>query len=124
MLSKFPRSVLPWARISTPPTMTRCDSQSGGRSAPLGEGGARRYPANLKTTLAAARDSVSQAGLIVESIERSDEQTWMILSTAKASFWSSDEIVRVVVQASPDAGTIVRVLTKRRLGTNSAANDH
>jgi hypothetical protein len=98
-----------------------CASSGGMRSEPLGAGEAKFYTAPFQTVAPAAREAVREAGLDVDTVSHPDSLTWMILAKKGGSLFSYGELVRVVVQQTPEGAVAVRVFTKRRLATNITA---
>lgn len=90
------------------------------RSAPLHSGESRTYETAYKPMIKYARESVTEAGLIIESSEKIDDSTYMIIGKAKTSAWSWGELVRVVLINDNDK-VMVRVFTKKRLKINLSA---
>jgi len=100
---------------------TACASSGGMRSQPLDVGEAKFYAAPLNTVAAAARQAVLAAGLDVNAVSQPDSLTWMIMAKKGMSLFSYGDLVRVVVQQTPEGAVVVRVFTKRRLATNVTA---
>ncbi|MEM9361774.1 MAG: hypothetical protein AAGA43_04015 [Bacteroidota bacterium] len=90
------------------------------RSAPLHSGESRTYKTPYKSMVKYAREAVTEAGLILESSEKIDAQTYMIIGKAKTSAWSWGELVRVVLIDNSEKVT-VRVFSKRRIKINLSA---
>ncbi|MEO0900973.1 MAG: hypothetical protein AAFY00_02755 [Bacteroidota bacterium] len=90
------------------------------RSAPLHSGESRTYHAPYKSMVKFAREAVMDAGLILESSEKIDDVTYMIIGKAKTSAWSWGELVRVVLIDNTEKVT-VRVFSKRRVKINLTA---
>lgn len=90
------------------------------RSAPLHSGESRTYQAPYKKLVKYARESVTESGLIIESSEKIDDNTYMIIGKAKTSAFSWGELVRVVLIDNVEKVT-VRVFSKRRIKLNLAA---
>ena len=102
--------------------VTACASAGGMRTEPLDAGEAKIYATPLGVVVPAAQQAVRAAGLEVENVSQPDSVTWMIVAKKGMSLFSWGELVRVVVQPSPDsAAVVVRVFTKRRLATNITA---
>lgn len=101
--------------------VSACASTGGMRSEPLGAGEAKFYTAPFQTVAPAAREAVRAAGLDVDTVSHPDSMTWMILAKKSGSLFSYGELVRVVVQQTPEGAVAVRVFTKRRLATNITA---
>ena len=90
------------------------------RSAPLHSGEARTYESPYKTTVKYAREAITEAGLSIESSEKIDDTTYMIIGKAKTSAWSWGELVRVVLIDNSEKVT-VRVYTKKAIKINLTA---
>lgn len=90
------------------------------RSAPLHSGEARTFETPFKSLVKYAREAVTEAGLILESSEKIDDTTYMIIGKAKTSAWSWGELVRVVLIDNTEKVT-VRVFSKRRIKINLTA---
>ena len=91
------------------------------KNAPLHAGDARTFEQPFKTMIKYSRDACTEAGLVMESSERIDEDTYMILSKAKTSAFSWGEVVRIVLEKKDAMKTVMRVYTRRRIGFNVAA---
>ena len=91
------------------------------KNAPLHAGDSRTFEQPLKTMIKYSRDACVESGLVIESSERIDEDTYMIMSKAKTSAFSWGEIVRVVLEKKEAQKTVVRVYTRRRIGINVTA---
>lgn len=92
------------------------------KNAPLHAGDSKSYEdVSYKTLVKYARQAVTESGLSIESSEKIDDETFMVMSKAKASAWSWGEIVRVVVKKEDDKKCIVRVYTKKRVDINITA---
>lgn len=91
------------------------------KNAPLHAGDARTFEQPFKTMIKYARAACTDAGLVMESSERIDEDTYMILSKAKTSAFSWGEIVRVVLEKKDAIKTVMRVYTRKRIGINVTA---
>lgn len=98
-----------------------CASAGGMRSEPLSAGDAKFYLAPLTTVAPAAREAVLSAGLAVDTVSQPDSLTWMIIAEKGVSLFSYGELVRIVIQQTPEGAVAVRVFTKRRLATNIPA---
>lgn len=101
--------------------MAACASTGGMRSQPLDAGETKIYAAPLNTVAPAARQAVLAAGFDVDTVSQPDSLTWMIIAKKGISLFSYGEVVRVVVQQTPEGAVVVRVFTKRRLATNITA---
>ncbi len=93
------------------------------KNAPLHAGESRTFKAAYKDLVKFSRQAMVDAGLEMESVEKVDEDTYMLIGRTRASGWSWGELVRVVVLRNEDDPNknIVRVYTKRRVGTNVTA---
>ena len=91
------------------------------RNAPVDEGVAQTFHGDYDRILKAARESVVEAGLAIEEVDKMDDKTWMIIAKKGASAFSWGELVRVVVQNGDADSTTVRVLTQRKMATNVTA---
>jgi hypothetical protein len=92
------------------------------KNAPLHAGESRSFEAPFKDLVKFSREAMVDAGLEMESVEKVDEDTYMLIGKTRASGWSWGELVRVVILQEEDADkNTVRVYTKRRLGTNATA---
>lgn len=99
-----------------------CASAGGIRSEPLDAGEAKVYAAPMTVVVPAVQQAVLAAGLDVDAVSQPDSATWMIVAKKGMSLFSWGELVRIVVQPTPDGATaVVRVFTKRRLATNITA---
>ena len=101
--------------------LTGCATTGGMRSAPLTEGVSRTFKGDYDRVLKAARESVVEAGLAIDEVNKVDDKTWMIISKKGASAFSWGEMIRVVVQGSGTDETAVRVMTQRKVATNVTA---
>ncbi|MEM6261293.1 MAG: hypothetical protein AAGI38_02215 [Bacteroidota bacterium] len=91
------------------------------KNTPLHAGESRTFEITFKEGVKYARNALVQSGLVIESSERIDDDTYMIMSKAKASAWSWGEIVRVVVLKKEANVTVIRVYSKRRVNVNVTA---
>lgn len=91
------------------------------KNAPLHAGDARTFEQPFKTMIRYARDACTDAGLVMESSERIDEDTYMIMSKAKTSAFSWGEVVRIVLEQKDTMKTVMRVYTRKRIGINVTA---
>lgn len=91
------------------------------KNAPLHAGDARTFEQPFKTIIKYTRDACTDAGLVMESSERVDDDTYMIMAKAKTSAFSWGEIVRVVIEKKDAMKTVLRVYTRKRLGINVTA---
>jgi hypothetical protein len=109
-------------RVVLPLIVTAACASTGGMDAErLDAGEAKFYAAPLTTVAPAARQAVLAAGLTVDTVSQPDSLMWMIIAKKGMSLFSYGELVRVVVQQTPEGAVVVRVFTKRRLATNLTA---
>jgi hypothetical protein len=87
----------------------------------LDQGVSRTFTGNYDSILKAARDATLAAGLHLESVDKADEHTWILVGKKDASAWSMGELVRVVVQQTAPDTIAVRIISKKRMATNVAA---
>lgn len=90
-------------------------------NAPLSEGVHRAFNADYDMVLRAARKSVIEAGLIIETARRSNDKTWVVIGKKCISSGSYRQLVRVVVKKTGESEAEVRVLTKRRYALDLTA---
>lgn len=91
------------------------------QNAPLHAGTARTFKAGFDATLRAAREATVEAGLQIEKVTQTDDNSWMIIAKKSTSAWSFGELVRVMIVKKSAASTEVRVHTKRRVSINLEA---
>jgi hypothetical protein len=92
------------------------------KNAPLHAGESRSFGAPYKNLVKFSRDAMVDSGLELESVEKVDENTYMIIGKTRASGWSWGELVRVVIiNEENETKNTVRVYTKKRVGTNVTA---
>lgn len=92
------------------------------KNAPLHAGESRSFEAPYKNLVKFSRDAMVDAGLELESIEKVDENTYMLIGKTRASGWSWGELVRVVILREEDSDkNTVRVYTKKRVAMNVTA---
>ena len=91
------------------------------KNAPLHAGDARTFDQSMKTLIKYTRKACTDAGLVLESAERIDDDTYMILAKAKTSAFSWGEIVRVVLEEKEDLKTVIRIYTRKRVAINVTA---
>lgn len=120
MQLKFTISILLFTLLASTSGLSQ-QSMNKVKNAPLHAGDARTFDQPFKTMIKYSRDACTEAGLVMESSERIDDDTYMILSKAKTSAFSWGEIVRVVLEQKDPVKTVVRVYTRRRVGINIAA---
>ena len=95
-----------------------CATTNSLRNASVSSGVPRSFNAEFDRVLNVARESIVEAGLQIEDVYQTNENSWTIISLKPSSAFSYGELVRVVVQKTYNNTTLVRVLTKRRLATN------
>lgn len=120
MQLKFSLTVIVFALLAITSGFSQ-QSMNKVKNAPLHAGDARTFDQPFKTMIKYSRDACTEAGLVMESSERIDDDTYMILSKAKTSAFSWGEIVRVVLEQKEPTETVVRVYTRRRVGINVTA---
>jgi hypothetical protein len=98
-----------------------CASKSSIQSEPLHAGKERRFQSDFNKTLEAAHEAMIASGLQIESNNKIDENTYMLIGKKGGSLWSWGELVRVIVIREDAQTTIVRVVTKRRVSANITA---
>jgi hypothetical protein len=98
-----------------------CASTGSVRNADPDAGTGRTYEASLKRTVVAAREAMTESGLVIEDVSKAENGSWLIMSKSKAGPLSYGEIVRVIVVAEDPEHTTVRVFTKRRISFNITA---
>jgi hypothetical protein len=95
-----------------------CASTGSVRTEPLAAGTTKTYTQSYAQVLAAARASLSEAGLALEEVTELDDSTSMLIGRKGQSFASYGEYVRLLVQRTSSSETAVRVLTKKKMATN------
>ena len=98
-----------------------CASTGSVRGAAPDAGVARTYQASLQRTVVAAREAMTESGLVIEDIAQAENGSWLIMSKSKAGPLSYGEIVRVIVVPEDARHSTVRVFTKRRIFLNITA---
>jgi hypothetical protein len=98
-----------------------CASTGSVRNADPDAGTARTYQAGLQRTVVAAREAMTESGLVIEDITQAENGSWLIMSRSKSGPFSYGEIVRVIVVGVDPRQTTVRVYTKRRIAFNITA---
>ena len=98
-----------------------CASTGSVRSAAPDAGVARTYQASLKRTVVAAREAMTESGLVIEDVTQTENGSWLIMSKSKSGPFSYGELVRVIVVGEDPRRTTVRVFTKRRIFFNITA---
>ena len=92
------------------------------KNAPLHAGESRIFKAPFKPLVEFSRAAMREAGLEIESVEKIDTETYMLIGKRRASGFSWGEMVRVSIIGQDDASkTIVRVYTKKRVKLNITA---
>ena len=89
--------------------------------APLTAGEARVFPSSHQHVLAALTQAFGEADIRMDSTERLDSATTMLLGTRGMSLTSYGEVVRVVVGSAAPGATAVRVITARRYALDSGS---
>lgn len=101
--------------------MAGCASTSTIQTAPPTAGTSRTFEADFNTTLKAAQEATTEAGLTVESAREVENGAWMIVAKKGVSGFSWGEVVRVMVFPQGERQTQVSVLSQRRVATNVTA---
>ncbi|MEM8899792.1 MAG: hypothetical protein AAGC85_16880 [Bacteroidota bacterium] len=91
------------------------------QNAPLHAGISRTFDHGFKPVLTAARESMLEAGLSMESSSKIDANTFMMIGSRRANVASWGEVARVVVIKEGDEQTTVRVYTQRKVKVNITA---
>ena len=93
------------------------------KNAPLHAGDSRSFTAPYKDLVRYAKQALTESGFELESSEKVDDDTFMMIGKTRASGFSWGEIVRVVVnrEDESDEKSMVRVYTKKRVGVNVTA---
>jgi len=116
------------ALVATVPSLLvlmSCATVGGLRTEPLDRGVARRYAAPFDSVMAVVREAVVSAGLGLKESQCYGDSLCMVIGTEGMSVGPSGHMgsmARVVVEASGDA-TVVRVLSRRRMGNQVAAKE-
>lgn len=101
--------------------MVGCTSVGGIQSEPLDRGVVRHFAASPGEVRTAAYNAMLGAGLILDEVDEVAVGTWMLVGKRTTREWTAGEIVRVVVEPAEEGGTLVRVLSKRRVSFNVTA---
>lgn len=102
-----------------------CATVGGLRSEPIDRGVARRYSLPFDSVMAVVPDAVVAAGLGLKESRCYDRAMCMVIGTKGLTVGPSGNMgsmARVVVEAMGNA-TVVRVLSRRRIGTQVAAKE-
>lgn len=94
------------------------------RNAPLHAGEGRNFEIGYKKAIKFARQAVAEAGLIIESTEKVDDENYMIIGKAKTSAWSWGELVRIVVtndSEEDEEKVTIKVYTRKNIKINITA---
>lgn len=94
------------------------------RNAPLHAGEGRNFDLNYKKAIKFAREAVSEAGLIIESSEKVDDDNYMVIGKAKTSAWSWGELVRVIITNDSEGDeeeVTIKVYTRKNIKINITA---
>lgn len=102
-----------------------CATVGGLRQEPLDHGVARRYPVPFDSVMTVLPDAVVAAGLGVKESQCTGDSLCVVIGTKGLTLgpsgnWGS--MARVVVEAHASA-TVVRVITRRRIGSEEAAKE-
>jgi hypothetical protein len=98
-----------------------CATTGAMRAESLDVGVVREFDRDYARVLRAARSAVMSAGLVIDSDERLNDSTEMIVAKRGLHGWSWGELVRMIVQRAPNDRTTVRVISRRRMATNILA---
>lgn len=98
-----------------------CATVGGIATAPPSGGVERIFYARLDSVVTAARQSLVESGLALQTAEELVDGGWKFVGERGSSAFSYGELVRVVVQPVAPRVVSVRVLTQRRLATNITA---
>ncbi len=101
--------------------MVGCASVEGIQSEPLDRGVVRHFDAPPSEVRAAAYNAMLGAGLILDEVDEVAAGTWMLVGKRTTREWTAGEVVRVVVEPADEGGSLVRVLSKRRISINVTA---
>jgi hypothetical protein len=105
-------------------SFSACATVGGMRSAPVEEGIARIFAADVDDVRIAAYNALIGSGLEIEEITETSRDTWMLIAKKPTGGWSWGELVRVVVSPALDGErTRVTILTRRRSALNVTAKD-
>jgi hypothetical protein len=109
--------------------LSACATAGGMRNAPLDAGVQRAFSSDYGTVVAAARSSVTEAGLALDAVDIPDSNTTLILGRVDAHSvgWgatTSGAYARVVIIRSAPNETIVRILSKRKVAFNVGRGDY
>jgi hypothetical protein len=102
-----------------------CATVGGLRQEPLDQGIARLFPVPFDAVMAVVPDAVVAAGLGIKESECFGDSVCVVIGTKGLTVGLSGNMgsmARVVVEGSGD-GTVVRVITRRRIGTQEAAKE-
>ena len=102
-----------------------CATVGGLRNEPLDLGVSRRFAVPFDSVMAVVADAVVASGLNLKESQCYDESTCMVIGTVGLSIGASGNMgsmARVVVEAAGET-TIVRVVSRRRIGSQEAAKE-
>ncbi|UCG89142.1 MAG: hypothetical protein JSW71_11630 [Gemmatimonadota bacterium] len=102
-----------------------CATVGGLRSEPLDQGVARRFPVPFDSVMDVVREAVVAAGLGLKESQCYSDSLCVVIGTKGLTVGASGNMgtmARVVVEGSGEA-TVVRVLSRRRIGTQVAAKE-
>lgn len=104
--------------------VTSCATVGGLRSEPLDQGVVRRYAAPFDSVMAVVPEALTAAGLGLKESHCMDSMCLLIGTKGMTigPSGSMGSMARVVVEADGEA-TVVRVLSRRRIGSQTAAKD-
>ncbi len=119
-MNRVPMILLPGALLTL-----ACATVGGLRQEPLDQGVVRRYPVPFDSVMTVIPDAVVAAGLGLKESQCIGDSVCVVIGTKGLTVGLSGNMgsmARVVVEASGDA-TVVRVITRRRVGTQEAAKE-
>ena len=91
------------------------------QNAPLHAGNSRSFEHDFNDVLKAARESIVESGLVMESANKIDDETFMMIGKTKVGGMSWGELVRVTVIKDSNKKSTVWVYSQRRVKMNIAA---
>jgi hypothetical protein len=104
---------------------TACATVGGLRTEPLDRGVAHRFPVRFDSVMAIVPDAITASGLHLKESQCFGDSTCVVIGTVGLTIGASGNMgsmARVVVEAAGHA-TIVRVLSRRRIGSQEAAKE-
>lgn len=102
-----------------------CATVGGLRNEPLDQGVSRRFAIPFDSVMAVVPDAIVASGLDFRESQCYDDSTCMVIGTVGLSIGLSGNMgsmARVVVEAAGET-TIVRVVSRRRIGSEVAAKE-